>query len=211
MIKTFYFNELRTACYLLWDNTKECAIVDPGCATTGEQLRLAKFIEENTLQPKMLINTHGHFDHVMGNAFVSKKWNLQTHLSKKDISELEKACSYGSYFGYEFEQPPLNIIDINDGDVLQFGNTTLECRLSPGHTQGGTILYNKAENYLITGDSLFKGSIGRTDLPGGDYDMLAKSLKEVILKFPSETVVYPGHGPETTIAEEIIENPFLQF
>ncbi len=210
MIKTFYFNDLRTCCHVLYDDTKECAIVDPGCYTATEKGRLVAFIEDNGLTPRMILLTHGHFDHVMGCAFVSGKWNIPVFMNRQDIPQTERATSYGTYFGYEFEAPGSDFTDLKQGDVISFGGTSLQVRLTPGHSAGGVIYYNEIERYALTGDSLFAGSIGRTDLPSGDLDLLMKSLKEQILTLPGETVIYPGHGPASTIGEEINTNPFLE-
>lgn len=210
MIKTFYFNDLRTCCYVLYDGTGECAIVDPGCYTETEKTRLTGFIEDNHLTPKMILLTHGHFDHVMGCAFVSSRWNIPTYMNRKDISQIARATSYGTYFGYTFDAPDQEPADISEGDIISFGRTSLEARLSPGHSPGGVVYYNAEEHYALTGDSLFAGSIGRTDLPGGDLDLLMNSLKERILTLPPDTTVCPGHGQSTTIGHEINTNPFLE-
>jgi len=210
MIKTFYFNDLRTCCYVLYDRTGECIIADPGCYTETEKGRLTRFIEENGLSPRMIILTHGHFDHVMGCAFVSRKWNIPTMMNHKDISQTERATSYGTYFGYTFDAPDNDFTDLRQGDVLSFGETSLKVLLTPGHSEGGVTYYNEQEGYALTGDSLFAGSIGRTDLPSGDLDLLMTSLKEQILTLPRRTLVYPGHGPSSTIGQEIDTNPFLE-
>lgn len=209
MIKTFYFNDLRTCCYVLWDDTKECVIVDAGCYSESEKSRLAKFVHENGLTPVKLLQTHGHFDHVMGVMFVRKQWDIQAYMNHGDISQVSRATSYGGYFGYDFPDPTEDFVDIKDGDEIKFGNTTLKVMHTPGHSKGGVVYYNEAEKYVITGDSLFAQSIGRTDLPGGDLDELMASLKNKILALPEETVVYPGHGPSTDVATEKKTNPFL--
>ncbi len=210
MIKRFYFNDLRTCCYLLWDSAKECVIIDPGCYSDSERSRVEKFVQENGLTPKMLINTHGHFDHVIGNAFVAEKWNIPTFMNKGDIPYLSRAKSQGGYFGYDIKQPSEDVNDLKDGDIIRYGESELIVSYTPGHSQGGVVLYNQKENFVITGDSLFAGSIGRTDLPGGDYDELMESIGTKILTLPPDTIVYPGHGPETTIATEMTTNPFLR-
>ncbi len=210
-IKTFYFNDLRECTYVLWDDTKECVIVDPGCYTPNEKERLVKFIEENMLKPVMLLNTHGHFDHIMGNAFVASKWNIKTYIHPGDKAHLERALQYSNMFGYTMEQPPVDTCDLNDGDLLEFGNSYLKVLYTPGHTRGGVSFYNDRERFVITGDALFAGSIGRTDLPGGDYDQLMESLLDKLIKLGSDYTVYPGHGPSTTIANELSTNPFLRY
>ncbi len=210
MIKRFYFNDLRTCCYLLWDEAKECVIIDPGCYSDSEGSRIVKFVQENGLTPKMLINTHGHFDHVIGNVFVVEKWNIPTFMNKGDLPYLSRAKAQGGYFGYDVKQPSEDVNDLKDGDIINYGDSSLKVSYTPGHSQGGVVLYNEKEGFVITGDSLFAGSIGRTDLPGGDYDELMESIRTKILTLPPDTVVYPGHGPETTIATEITTNPFLR-
>ncbi len=210
MIHTFYFNDLRTCCYVLYDEDGECAIIDPGCIKQSERDRLVKFIEENHLHPRMIIQTHGHFDHVMGNSFVAAKWHIPTYLASADIPQVRRAASYGSYFGYEFEQPSEDIRDMKDGDIISVGSIRLKVLASPGHTAGGVLLYDEKDGCVFTGDTLFCGSIGRTDLPGGDYDRLSESIRTKILPLPSDTKVYPGHGPATDIGREKMTNPFLE-
>ena len=163
MIQTFYFNDLRTCCYVLYDEAGECAIIDPGCIKQSEKDRLVKFIEEKHLHPRMILQTHGHFDHVMGNAFVASKWNIPTYLAAADIPQLRRSSSYGSYFGYEFGQPSEdNVRDIKDGDIINVGTIQLRVLASPGHTAGGVLFYDEKGGYVFTGDTLFCGSIGRT-------------------------------------------------
>ncbi len=209
MIKIFYFNDLRTCCYVVYDKSGKCAIVDPGCYKQSEKERLVKFIEENGLTPLMIIQTHGHFDHVMGNAFVTEQWGIPTYINEKDLDQVQRSSSYASYFGYEFANPSGRFINMEDGDVINIGEIQLKVFTTPGHTPGGVVLYNEAEKYVITGDTLFMGSIGRTDLPGGDYDSLMESIKTKLLTLPGETQVYPGHGLSSSITYEIYNNPFL--
>jgi len=210
MLKTFYFNDLRTCCYVLYDKSGECAITDPGCYTESEYNRLFKFIEENKLTPIMVLLTHGHFDHMMGCGILTKKWDIPIYMNTVDISQINRATSYGAYFGYIFDTPASEPVHLKDGDVITFGESSLKVRHTPGHSRGGVIYYNEKEHYVLTGDSLFAGSIGRTDLPEGDYDILMCSLKDIIMTLPPETDVYPGHGPATTIAAETNTNPFLE-
>ena len=210
-IKTLYFNDLRECTYILWDDTSECVIVDPGCYSESEKSRFEKFILENSLKPIMLLNTHGHFDHIMGNAFVSLKWNVKTYIHPDDKPHLERAVQYSNMFGYNVEAPSLDTVDLNDGDELKFGNSLLKVMTTPGHTRGGVCFYSETDKFVITGDALFAGSIGRTDLPGGDYDQLMESLLGKIIKLGDDYAVYPGHGPATTIANEKNTNPFLRY
>lgn len=209
MIKIFYFNDLRTCCYVIYDQNGKCAIVDPGCYKQSERDRLVKFVQENNLTPLMIIQTHGHFDHVMGNAFVTEQWGIPTYINENDLDQVQRSSSYANYFGYEFDSPNGRFINLEDGDIINIGEIQLKVFTTPGHTAGGVVLYNEAEKYLITGDTLFQGSIGRTDLPGGDYDSLMESIRTKILVLPNETQVYPGHGPSTSITYEKMNNPFL--
>ncbi len=209
--KTFYFNDLRTCCYILWDGTSEAVIVDPGCYSDSEKDRIVKFVEKNGLKPVKLVNTHGHFDHVMGNRFVADKWGLKTYIHPEDKGQLERSASYCEMFGYKIDAPYYDTEDLAEGEPLTFGNSSLEVMHTPGHTMGGVALYSKEDGFILTGDSLFAGSIGRTDLPGGDYDMLMESLLKKIVTVEPDTVVLPGHGPETTIAHEMNTNPFLRY
>ena len=148
-IKTFYFNDLRTCCYLLWDETKECVIVDPGCFSESEKNRLVKFVNENELKPVKLVNTHGHFDHVMGNVFVSGQWNLETWMNRNDIPQLARTSTYGNYFGYEIPQPSEEVHSLEDGDRLTFGDSYLEVRHTPGHSRGGIVLYSPEGEFVL--------------------------------------------------------------
>ena len=210
-IKVFYFNDLRECTYVVWDETNECVIIDPGCHSESEKGRLEKFIETNGLKPTMLLNTHGHFDHIMGNAFVAKRWNIITHIHSGDNSYLERCAGYGEMFGYKIDEAPRNTIGLADGQILKIGNSYLKVMHTPGHSRGGVCFYNEEDKIIFSGDSLFAGSIGRTDLPGGDYDQLMESLLDRLVKLGDEYKVYPGHGPETTIGDELSTNPFLRY
>ena len=210
-IKTFYFNDLRECTYLLWDHTGECVIIDPGCHSNSEKERLNKFITENSLKPVKLLNTHGHFDHIMGNAYVADNWNVQCFIHPNDKPQLERATKYCEMFGYRIDEPPLNTTDIAEGDEITFGESSLKVIATPGHSRGGVSFYNQEQKIIFTGDSLFAGSIGRTDLPGGDYEELMDSLLNKVIKLGEDFTVYPGHGPSTTIGQELASNPFLRY
>ena len=210
-IKTFYFNDLRVCTYVVWDETNECVIVDPGCQSESEKGRLEKFIETNNLKPIMLLNTHGHFDHVMGNAFVAAKWDIVTRIHPDDKSYLERCVGYGEMFGYKIDEAPRETIDLKEGEVLKIGNSYLKVMHTPGHSRGGVCFYNEEEKIIFSGDTLFAESIGRTDLPGGDYDQLMESLLGKVVKLGEDYDVYPGHGSATTIGRELSINPFLRY
>ncbi len=211
--KTFYFNDLRECCYILWDESKKCVIIDPGCYTQSEKERLKKFIDSNELVPEKLLNTHGHFDHIMGNAFVAETWNVKTYIHSQDKPHLERTSYYSDMFGYKIDEPPLDTIDIEEGETITFGHSSVKVLHTPGHTRGGVCFYCEEEGnrFAVVGDCLFAGSIGRTDLPGGDYDDLMHSLLGKLCKLGDDYRILPGHGPETTIGQELATNPFLRY
>ena len=209
-VKTFYLNDLRECCHIVYDETGECVIIDPGCQTPGEQQRIVKFVKENGLKPVKLLCTHGHFDHVMGNAFVTRQWNIPTYIHPEDKGQLERAQQYCQMFGYTIEQPPFDTMDLKEDEKVTFGNSALEVIHTPGHTRGGVCFYSAPDKLIFTGDTLFAGSIGRTDLAGGDYDQLMNSLLKKVIRVDPDSRVLPGHGPESTIAQEMHTNPFLR-
>ncbi|MDR1681276.1 MAG: MBL fold metallo-hydrolase [Prevotellaceae bacterium] len=208
-IKTFYFNELRVCTYLLWDATRECLIVDPGCESAGEQQRLRKFIADNALVPVLAVNTHGHFDHVLGNLFVTRTYAIPSAIHAADGPLLTKTAQQAALFGFQAEQPPEATILLTEDRPVCFGHAQLQALHTPGHTPGGICLYAPEAGFVLSGDTLFAGSIGRTDLPGGDYDALLDSIHTKLMTLPDGVAVYPGHGPETTIGEERRNNPFI--
>jgi len=208
-IKLFYFNELRVCCYLLWDDTKEAVLVDPGCYSHSEQERLKKFVAQEGLKPQYMVNTHAHFDHVMGNAFVCTQWGIKTYIHLNEQHTLENADRYSRLFDVVIEKPPKETIPLSEQEPLRFGRSTLHVLETPGHSPGGVCLYAPHDNFLITGDTLFAGSIGRTDLPGGDFDLLMNSIQTKLFPLDASLRVLPGHGPETTLGYERLHNPFL--
>ena len=209
-IKSFTFSPVQENTYLLYNEKKQAFIIDPGCYFTAEEEKLLQFITENDLQPLKLINTHCHLDHVFGNKWVHKKFNLELHLHPLEEKVLAFAPSSGQMWGLNFENYSGPLHFINDGDVIQLGDNNLEVILAPGHSPGSICFYCEEQNFLIGGDVLFYESIGRTDLPGGDHETLLKSIRERLFILPDETVVYSGHGPSTTIGHEKKHNPFLQ-
>lgn len=206
----FTFNPFQENTYILSDETKQCIIIDPGCYDSNEKDELAAFIENQKLKPVKLINTHCHIDHVLGNKFIADKYNLQLELNFLEIPLLRAVGNYASMYGIYCDPSPEPFALLKEGDVLKFGNTSLQILLTPGHSPGSICLYNEKEKLLIAGDVLFQMSIGRTDLPGGDYDTLIKSIREKLFILPDDVKVCPGHGPATTIGFEKKNNPFLQ-
>ena len=207
-IKIFYFNDLRVCTYLLWDDTGECVIVDAGCGNENECTRLQKFITNHQLKPVMLLNTHGHFDHTMGNAFLTKTYNIKSYMHAGDKGWLAQTVEIAANYGYKVENPP-SADNLEDGQIIRFGQSQLQVLHTPGHSKGSVCFYAPDNHFILTGDLLFQGCIGRTDLPGGDYDEITESLLKKIIPLPENTVVYPGHGPATTIHDEKFKNPFI--
>ena len=211
-IRKFVFNPFQENTYILFDDTKECIIIDPGCFENFEKEQLTDFVKENELNPVKLINTHCHIDHVLGNAFVAKKWNLNLEMHKADLSILLSVSNYAHLYGleaYEISPEPKRFLD--EGDTITFGNSELNILFVPGHAPGHLAFVSHKQKFVIGGDVLFNGSIGRTDLPGGSFEILEKSIKEKMYKLDDDYTVYCGHGPETTIGQEKRTNPFVKF
>ncbi len=208
-VKTFVFNEFYVNTFVLSDETKECIIIDPGCNNDLQHAELKNYIEKHQLRPVMIINTHGHIDHIAANSFVKSLYNVPLALHEKDLFLIENALHYAEFFGFDVKMSPVPDKWLIEGNEVIFGNTGLSVIHVPGHSPGSVVLYSKKDNILIAGDVLFNGSIGRTDLPGGDYNTLIKGINEKIMVLPYETTVYPGHGPITTIKFEYDTNPFL--
>ena len=205
------FNTFQENTFILWDNTGDCIIIDPGCYEKNEELELVDFINKNNLNPVKLINTHCHIDHILGNKFVSEKWNLELYINKIDLPLLEGSGDIARMYGFEnYKGSPYPKHYLEEGDILEFGESKLEILFTPGHAPGHICLFNTEENFIISGDVLFNGSVGRTDLPGGDFDTLIESIKTKLMTLQDETIVYCGHGPSTSIGRERLSNPFLQ-
>jgi hydroxyacylglutathione hydrolase len=209
LVHTLTFNPFQENTYVLADSTGECIIIDPGCYGNEEQKRLSSFIHDHGLRPVRLLNTHAHLDHMLGNGFVHRTWQLLPELHALDLELLRAAPLYGDVWGIRAEPSPDPVRFLEEGEVVRFGNSSLEVLFVPGHCPGHIAFYDPKEGILIGGDVLFQGSIGRTDLPGGDLDTLLDSIRKKLFALPDGTVVYPGHGPATTIGEERAGNPFL--
>ncbi len=198
--------------YVVWNpSTGECAIIDPGMINRHEEQALDNFISKNNLKVTHLINTHLHIDHAIGNHYVEDKYGVSTEASKADEFLGQHIKEQARMFGIPEKVEDLSIsTPLKDGEIIKIGDGELKVLEVPGHSPGGLALYDKADGFVITGDSLFQGSIGRTDLAGGNHSTLLNSVKKQLLTLPTHTVVYPGHGPATTIGQEVKYNPFLQ-
>jgi len=210
-IKRFIFNPFQENTYVLYDDSKECVIIDPGCYEVSEEIELEKFINENKLNPVILLNTHCHIDHILGNQFVAEKWGVELQMHKDDLPLLENAGQISKMYALEnYSGSPYPKHFLKDGDTFSFGKSKLDVIFTPGHAPGHICFYSKQHNFIISGDVIFQMSIGRTDLPFGDYDTLINSITKKIFPLPGQTQIHCGHGPSTVLNYEREHNPFLQ-
>lgn len=210
-VESFTFNPFSENTYVLHNtDTLEAAIIDPGCYEPEEQEQLKKYIEEKGLTPTLLLNTHCHIDHVLGNWYVKKTWNLHLQIHQVEAQVLRAVPTYAPMYGFARYQPAEPDQWLEEGQQLKLGNSTLEIIFVPGHAPGHVVFWQPEQKFCINGDCLFFGSIGRTDLPGGDHNTLIRSIREKLLTLPDDTQVYCGHGPATTIGQEKKINPFLK-
>lgn len=211
-VKIFQFNPVGENTFVLYDDMKECVIIDPGCFTEAEEEKLANFIESNDLTVKHLLCTHLHFDHVFGVNFVSNKYNVPLEASKEDEILLTTYEEQLRMFGFPDDGNSAPSIGryLREGDKIYFGNQVLNIMTVPGHSPGSLVFYNSVSHDLFVGDVLFHESIGRTDLIGGNHKQLIEGIKSKLLTLPPETKVYSGHGPATTIGREKSSNMFLR-
>ena len=209
-LKAFTFNPVQENTYVLYNEKKECCIIDPGCYFAEERELLKDYIDKSGLEPVLLLNTHCHLDHVFGNKFVHETWNLTLHIHEKEKLMLQRAPIAGKTWQLPFDNYEEDLLFIKEGETIKVGEEELEIRFTPGHSPGSVIFYHEAGGFVIGGDVLFNGSIGRTDLPGGDYDTLINSIQTQLFTLPDETKVYSGHGSLTTIGFEKMNNPYVK-
>lgn len=209
-IQKFTFNPVRENTYVLFDDTRECVIIDPGMYDGEEQNIISGFIMENKLRPVLLLNTHCHYDHVFGNKFVYENWGLKPQFHKGELFVLQSIPGYAPQMGLRYELSPEPEVFLGETGSVSFGKSRLELIFAPGHSPAHLCFYATEENFLIGGDVLFYNSIGRTDLPGGNHAQLISNIKNNLFTLPDDCTVYPGHGPATTIGFEKQHNPFLQ-
>lgn len=195
--------------YIISDETRECIILDPGCSNKEEQKRLVDYIEAKCLKPVHLINTHCHIDHVLGNKYVSLRFGLTPKYHKEEQIVLEMCEIVSTQYGIPYEKSPVAKEFLVEGEDLKFGNTTFDIRFTPGHSPGSVSLVNHEHKMVFGGDVLFRESIGRTDLPGGDMNTLLESIRTQLFSLGDDYKVMSGHGPETSIGYEKMNNPFL--
>ena len=209
-IKSFEFSPIQENTYILYNEFNDCLVVDPGCYFDNEREELAAFIEQKALKPKMLVNTHCHLDHVFGNKFVAEKYGLKLSLHEKELPVLQFAPASGLMYNMPFDNYTGEFIFLKEGETLKLGADELKILFTPGHSPASISFYSEKQGFVVSGDVLFQRSIGRTDLPGGDFETLIKSIKTQLLVLPDDTKVYSGHGLVTTIGEEKRGNPYLQ-
>ena len=209
-IKSFVFSPLQENTYLLINEEKQCCIIDPGCYFQHEKDMLKNYVDENRLKPVLLLNTHCHLDHVFGNKFVHDTWGLIPNIHEKERKLLELAPASADMWGMPFDEYRGELHYIQEGTSIGLEKDEMEVLFTPGHSPGSVSFYYEKGGFVIGGDVLFSGSIGRTDLPGGNYEVLIQSIQTRFFTLPDDTKVYSGHGPVTTVGFEKMNNPFVK-
>lgn len=208
-IEKFVVNPLQENTFVVSDETGACIFVDPGFYYEEEHTEVKEYVEDNNLKPVKIVNTHCHFDHIMGVEFLRKEYGIPFHAHAEDAYWIEKAEEQGEMFAINMKKVAPTDYHFSEKETVKFGNTEFKIIHIPGHSPGHVVFYNEKNSLLIAGDVLFYGSIGRTDLPGGNYNELISGIKNKLFPLPDETKVYCGHGQETTIGFEKSSNPFL--
>jgi len=208
-VHCFEFSPFAENTYLLNTPDGACLIVDPGCYTSTEEQVLKKFIEERDFRPIALLNTHAHIDHIFGNQFVKNTWQIPMYLSDLDLPLFDRAEQMAALWGLNYAESPKPDVNLVHSQLLQFSEAELEVRFVPGHSPGHMVFVSHSNGFVICGDTLFAGSIGRTDLPGGNHELLLQSIREQLFGLPDNYILYPGHGPATTVGAERMNNPFF--
>ncbi len=208
-VEVLTFNMFSENTYILYDETKECVIIDPGCSEYEERMTLKSLIDGRGLIVKYLLNTHAHIDHVLGNDFVKKTYDVKYHLHKKDLPVLQSCTERATFYGFPGYVGAEVDVFIEEGDIIKFGNSELEILFVPGHAPGHVAFINKVNKLCVSGDVLFKRSVGRTDFPYCNHSDLISSIKDKLFKLDDDMVVLPGHGPFTTVGEEKRMNPYV--
>ena len=203
------FSPIEVNTYFVTGDEADCIIIDCGCYTGNEEEELDHLLQSKGLKPTLLLNTHCHLDHIFGNNFMLRRYGLKPWFHEGDIHNNVSAPNHASMFGLQMAPPPPAAGYLADGETVTAAGVTFEVIAVPGHSPGGIALFSREEGVVFTGDALFAGSIGRSDLPGGDHEQLMRSIRQRLFVLPPSTTVYPGHGPQTTIREEMENNPFF--
>lgn len=210
-IKKFEVNMFPENCYILSDENKHAVIIDPGCYYPEEKEALKDFIINEHLQIDHLLLTHLHPDHIFGTAFLYKEFGLKGEANQGDENWYKEAPQHSRQFGVSMEEEPAPLGNyLDDGEIVTFGNLQLQCILVPGHSPGSLVFYQKENSCVFSGDVIFRGSIGRADLEGGNFNQLHQSIIDRLFTLPDDTVIYPGHGANTTVGDEKRNNPFFR-
>ena len=208
-VQTFTFNPVQENTYIVYNEKGECCIIDPGCYFANEEIELKNFISKNNLKPLFLLNTHCHLDHIFGNRFVSKTYNLPLYINQLEKPVLDYGPVSGQLWQLPFDNYDGELKYLKEADNITLSDDKLQVLFTPGHSPGSISFYSSADKFIISGDVLFEGSVGRTDLPGADFYTLEQSIKSKLYMLPTDTIVYPGHGGTTTIGDEMKTNPFV--
>lgn len=209
-LKQFVCNPYQENTYVLYDDKGFCAIIDPGMYGKAEEDLFLSFMEEHKLNPVLLLNTHCHIDHVLGNKFIHEQYGLLPQFHEGELPLLIEVQNYAPQMGIRYDISPIGEYFLPEEGTVTFGDNVLKLIFVPGHSPAHLCFYHESQKFVIGGDALFRGSIGRTDLPGGNHNQLLKSIKEKLYTLPEDVIVYPGHGPSTTIGEEKRTNPFVR-
>lgn len=208
-VKIFPNNPFEENTHIVYDDSGQCVIIDPGMSNGAEENAVVNFIKENNLKPVLLLNTHCHIDHILGNKFVFDQYGLKPQYHAGEQPVLDDAPTRAPQFGLRYELSPQPDKYLEETGEVKFGNTTFKLLFAPGHSPASLCFYDEASGFIIGGDVLFRNSVGRSDLPGGNHQLLIKNIEEKLFTLPDSVTVYPGHGIETTIGYEKINNPFF--
>ena len=209
-VQTFTFNPVQENTYIVYNEKRECCIIDPGCYFAGEEEEVVNFVKTNGLTPVYLLNTHCHLDHIFGNRFIHRTYGLLLHINKEEKPVLEYGPASGQLWQLPFDNYDDEIKYLDEGDNVRIGDDELSVLFTPGHSPGSISFYSRENKFVISGDVLFQGSVGRTDLPGASFTLLEESIKTKLYTLPQDVIVYPGHGQSTTIGDEMKTNPFVK-
>jgi hydroxyacylglutathione hydrolase len=209
-VQPFTFNPVQENTYVVYNEKRHCCIIDPGCYFASEEQELAEFIRRNELNPLYLLNTHCHLDHIFGNRFIQKTFGLVLHLHKLEKAVLDYGPVSGQLWQLPFDNYDGELTYLDEGDEIRLDDDVLRILFTPGHSPGSISFYSPENKFVISGDVLFQGSVGRTDLPGGDFSVLEESILTKMYTLPADTIVYSGHGSTTTIGDEMKTNPFVK-
>ena len=209
-VQPFTFNPIQENTYVVYNDKRLCCIIDPGCYFATEEQELKRFIDSNQLEPVYLLNTHCHLDHIFGNRFIQKMFGLTLYLNRLEVPVLENGPATGQLWQLPFDNYDGELKYLDEDDVVRLGEDEMRVLFTPGHSPGSISFYCEKDKFVISGDVLFQGSVGRTDLPGGDFQILDESIKTKLYTLPRDIIVHPGHGETTTIGDEMKTNPFVK-